>query len=170
MHSRSGFDRIRAFMKKAPGKEDSTVERREFLVGLAATTAAVAASQLATERDAMAASNEMHAAKYSALAQSSGHCVATGDACLRHCFGMLAMSDARMVSCMKAAYDMIAVCGALQTLAATNSEHVAALAKVAIEVCADCRKQCDKYPKVAECKACAEACATNIEECQEVVG
>ena len=146
------------------------MERREFLAGLAATAAAVAAAQLATASEAMSASNEMHAAKYPALMQSSGHCVATGNACLRHCFGMLAMSDASMESCIKAAYDMIAVCGALQTLAAMNSDHVAALAKVAIEVCADCRKQCEKYRNVAECKACAEACASEIEECQKVIG
>jgi len=146
------------------------MERREFLAGLAATAAVAAATQVIGEREARSDSAEMHPARYAALAQTSAHCVVAGDGCLRHCFGMLAMNDSSMAGCIRAAYDMVAVCGALQSLAATNSDHVVALARAAIEACGTCQKQCEKYPDVPECKACAEACANNIQECKKVLG
>lgn len=75
------------------------------------------------------------------------------------------MNDAGMAGRTKAAYDMAAACNALQSLAAANSPHVPASAKVAVTICADCRKECEKFPNIAECKACAEACANTINQC-----
>ncbi|HTR24330.1 MAG TPA: four-helix bundle copper-binding protein [Terriglobales bacterium] len=143
------------------------MERREFLTGLAATAAVAAASQAFAQTEPSSLSGG-HAARFPALGQSSSNCVTAGEACLRHCFGMLSMNDASMGGCIQAAYAMIAVCNALQALAAVNSAYVPSLAKAAIEVCSACQTQCEKYPNVPECKACAEACAKNVAECKRV--
>ena len=110
----------------------------------------------------------MHPAKYKALEDSTSHCVSTGDACMRHCLGMLSMKDTSMAGCTNAAYQMMAACGALRTLAAVNSPYVPALAKVIAQVCADCQKECEKFPDVAECKACGDSCKTCAEECRKI--
>ena len=63
-----------------------------------------------------------------------------------------------MAGCTNAVYQMMAACGALLgTLAAVNSPYVPALAKVIVQVCADCQKECEKFPDVAECKACGDS-------------
>ena len=66
-----------------------------------------------------------------------------------------------------AGFLMTAACGALRTLAAVNSPHVPALAKVVEQMCADCQKECEKFPNVAECNACGVACKTCAEECRK---
>jgi len=38
------------------------------------------------------------------------------------------------------------------------------LAKAVEMVCKECQTECDKYPKVAECKACGDSCKTCAEE------
>ncbi|MFZ3325552.1 MAG: hypothetical protein WA231_06475, partial [Methylocella sp.] len=50
-------------------------------------------------------------------------CVVTGNDCLRHCYGMFSMKDTSMAACANAAFQLVAACAALNTLAAVNSEH-----------------------------------------------
>lgn len=140
------------------------MDRREFIA--AAGTAAMAAS--ATQAFAQMAEQPMHPPKYKALEETAGHCVATGDDCLRHCFGMYAMKDTSMAGCAEAAYQLVAACAALQTLAAVNSEHTGHLAKVVAMVCRDCQKECEKFPNIAECKACGDSCKACAAECDKV--
>ncbi len=64
--------------------------RREFV---AAVGAAAAAQAFATTANA-ATAESMHPAKYKALEESTAHCVSAGEACMRHCLGMLSMKDA----------------------------------------------------------------------------
>ena len=73
------------------------------------------------------------------------------------------MNDTSMAECTKASFDVIAACGALETLPSVNSTYTPALAKVVEEVCLACKKECDKFPQYSECvdmgascKACAE--------------
>jgi len=107
----------------------------------------------------------MHPPKNQALEKACGHCVGTANDCLRHCFGMYAMKDTSMSGCVPAAYSVVAACGALQALASINSEHTGHFAKVVEMICKDCEKECEKWPKVAECKACGESCKACAEEC-----
>jgi Cys-rich four helix bundle protein (predicted Tat secretion target) len=97
----------------------------------------------------------MHPPKYKALEESSGRCVATGNDCLRHCLGMLSMKDVSMAGCTDSAYQLVADCNALYTLAATlaavNSAHLPGFAKAVGEVCVACQKECEKFPNIAEC-------------------
>jgi Cys-rich four helix bundle protein (predicted Tat secretion target) len=142
------------------------MDRREFIAAAGTVAAAASTSQAFAQ---MAAEEPMmHPPKYKALEEAAVHCVATGNDCLRHCLGMYKMKDASMGGCADAVFQLVAACGALSTLAAVNSEHTGHLAKVVEMVCNDCKKECDKFPKVTECKTCGDACKTCAEECRKV--
>src|ERR1700737_3465658 len=100
---------------------------------------------------------EMHPPKYKALEDSAAKCVVTGNDCLRHCYGMFSMKDTS-----------VAACAALNTLAAVNSEHTGHLAKTVEMICNDCKKECDNFPKVTECKTCGDACKACADECRKI--
>jgi len=141
------------------------MDRREF-VAAAGTVAAVASTSQAFAQ--MAAEEPMmHPAQYKALEEAAAHCVATGNDCMRHCLGMYAMKDTSMAGCANTAFQLVAACGALQTLASVNSEHTGHLAKAVEMVCTDCQKECEKWPKVAECKTCGESCKACAAECRK---
>jgi Cys-rich four helix bundle protein (predicted Tat secretion target) len=145
------------------------MERRDFVTAFGALAAAAAASSaFAAGEDPHAGHKMAHGAKFKALLESSTKCASMGEDCLRHCFDMLAMNDASMGACTKATYDLVAACGALAKLAGTNSAFTPAFAKVVAEVCTACKKECDKFPAIAECKACGEACQACADECHKV--
>ncbi|HTO64375.1 MAG TPA: four-helix bundle copper-binding protein [Bradyrhizobium sp.] len=144
------------------------MHRREFVAAIGTAAAVVSAAQAFATTANAATAESMHPAKYKALEESTAHCVSAGEACMRHCLGMLSMKDSSMAGCTNASYQMIAACGALRTLAAVNSPHVPALAKVVGQMCADCQKECEKFPDVAECKACGDSCKACAEECRKV--
>jgi Cys-rich four helix bundle protein (predicted Tat secretion target) len=141
------------------------MERRDFIAVIGAAAAVGAASHAVAQG---AGGTSMHPAKYKALEESSARCVATGNDCLRHCLGMLAMKDTSMAACTASAYELVAACGALQTLAAANSTHLPAFAKAVGAICATCQAECDKFPTIAECTACGAACKTCAEECRKI--
>jgi Cys-rich four helix bundle protein (predicted Tat secretion target) len=140
------------------------MERRDFITA-AATVAAIGVASEAFAQGAGAAS--MHPPKYKALQDASGRCVAAGNDCLRHCLGMLSMKDVSMAGCTDSAYQVVAACGALQTLAAVNSTYLPAFARAVGEICIACQKECEKFPNVAECNACGIACKSCAEECRK---
>jgi len=128
------------------------MDRREFIA--AAGTVAVAAS--ASQAFAQTGEEpDMHPPKFKALEESAGHCVATGKDCLRHCLAMYKMKDTSMSDCADSAYQLVAACAALQTLAAVNSEHTGHFAKVVAMICRDCQKECEKFPKSPNAKPVA---------------
>lgn len=128
-------------------------------------TAALAASASAA---AAQTAESMHPAKFAALTKAANDCVATGEGCLRHCIGMLLMKDTSMGACADASYQTVAVCRTLASLAAVNSRFVPAYAKVAMEVCLACQKECEKFPEHLECKECAASCKACAEECRKI--
>jgi len=141
------------------------MERREFMTKMAAAAAVVSATSAVAEEGGKMVHH--HPPKYKALMESSAKCVSTGNECLRHCFGMLSMNDPSMAECTKASYDLIAACGALETLAAVNSPFTPPLAKTVADVCLACKKECDKFPQYSECKACGDACQACADECRK---
>src|SRR3984893_10809304 len=70
--------------------------------------------------EAIGGMEEMHPPKYKALEDSAAKCVVTGNDCLRHCYGMFSMKDTSMAACANAAFQLVAACAALNTLAAVN--------------------------------------------------
>jgi Cys-rich four helix bundle protein (predicted Tat secretion target) len=141
------------------------MDRREF-IAVAGTLAAAASASPAFAQ--MGEEENMHPPKFKALEETAGHCTATGKDCIRHCLGMYAMKDTSMAGCAESVYQLIAACAALQTLAAVNSEHIGHFAKAVALVCRDCQKECEKFPKIAECKACGESCKACAAECDKV--
>jgi Cys-rich four helix bundle protein (predicted Tat secretion target) len=142
--------------------KEEAMDRREFIAVAGTVAAAATVSQAFAAEEPMMM---MHGPMYKALEEAAAHCVATGNDCLRHCLSMYAMKDTSMSGCANAAYQVVTACGALQALAAVNSPHVAAVAKGVEQICKDCQEECEKFPKVAECKACGEACKTCAGEC-----
>lgn len=144
------------------------MQRREFIAIGSVAAAASATQAFATQAFAETAKMEdMHPALYKELEKAAIECVSTGNDCLRHCLGMFAMKDTSMTECADSSLQLVAACNALATLAAVNSSHVPALAKVVATMCEDCKKQCDKFPKIAECVACGKACQKCAEECRK---
>ncbi len=142
------------------------MDRREFIAVAGTVAAAASTSQAFAE---MAAEEPMmHPPKYKALDESAEKCVATGNDCLRHCLSMYKMKDASMGGCADAVFQLVAACGALAALAAVNSEHTGHFAKAVGMVCKDCQAECEKWPKIAECKVCGDACKTCAAECAKV--
>jgi len=80
---------------------------------------------------------------------------------------MFSMKDTSMAACAESTFQLVAACNALAALA-VNSPHVPELAKTVEKICTDCKKECDKFPKIAECTACGEACKKCAEECRKV--
>jgi Cys-rich four helix bundle protein (predicted Tat secretion target) len=154
------------------GGDDSTggleMQRREFMSVLGIAAGAAAGLGAFASPASAAPAESMHPAKYKALQDATAHCVSAGEDCMRHCLGMLAMKDTSMAGCSETSYQVVAACGALRTLAAVNSPHVPALAKIVAAMCGECQKECEKFPETAECKACAESCKACAEECKKV--
>ncbi|SEP50468.1 twin-arginine translocation signal/Cys-rich four helix bundle protein [Methylobacterium sp. ap11] len=153
------------------------MERRQFiaagaLAGLAGGAATrAAAADHAHDHDhgsAPAGAPHDHPTRFAALAASSAECVATGNDCLRHCFAMLAMNDARMAACTRSTYDLVHACAALQTLAAVDSPRTPAMARAVAEICTACEAECAKFPDIAECRACRDSCRRCAAECRKI--
>lgn len=147
------------------------MERREFISTLGASTlgavaaAASVSSALAEDKKPVA---HHHPAQYKALSDAAAKCVLDGNNCLRHCFGMLSMDDTSMAACTKATFDTIAGCAALESLSSVNSPFTPTMAKAVAAICEACKKECDKFPEVAECNAMGAACKTCAEECHKI--
>ncbi|HEY8067175.1 MAG TPA: four-helix bundle copper-binding protein [Methylosinus sp.] len=142
------------------------MERREFVAAAVGAAAALSATRALAEDQH--AQHMMHGPKFHALMKTSAECVSTGNECLRHCFGMLSMNDTSMVACTKAAYDLVSACAALESMAAVNSPLTPTLAKAVGDVCMACKKECDRFPQISECKACGDSCKACAEECRKV--
>jgi len=139
------------------------MNRREMLQGAGVVAMAGFAA------NAFAEDHSQHAAMMgTGLTQSAGDCVRTGEACLAHCIDMLSSGDNEMAGCAKSVSQLIPLCSALQSLATQNSAYTANLAKVAMQACKECQKECEKFPQHAVCKACAEACAACYKQCEKI--
>jgi len=151
---------------------------RRTLLQSAAMSALAGMSGVALAAPAPAAAPAMHdhhqhhaaGGKFQAIAASAGHCLSTGESCLAHCLVLLGQGDKQMAACAQSVSELMAVCSALQKLALQDSKRTAAMAKLALEVCQDCEKQCRKHEKHSQCKDCADACADCAKQCKSLLG
>jgi len=116
----------------------------------------------------MPAGHEHHGSKFADLVAASSECISTGDACLSHCLTLLGQGDKELAPCAKTVRDTIAACTALRELAAADSPHVKALAKVVSAICADCEAECKKHAKHEVCRDCEAACRDCKGHCDKV--
>lgn len=141
------------------------MDRRQVLLATTGVVMAAAANAATTDQ---AEEHHHHPMGGSPLLDSANHCVKTGELCQAHCFDRLAEGDKALAACARSVSALIAVCGALATLAAQNSPLLPHLASVAKEQCNACEEECRKHEKHPPCKACAEACADCAKECTKI--
>lgn len=146
--------------------EKISLGRRELLTGATAVIA-MAGSNIAfaeTDHKHHHASNPNEAIVDAAL-----DCLKTGQACLDHCILLFKKGDNSVAACADTVNEMLAMCTTLSKLASYQSRHLKAFAKVCMESCIDCEKECRKHEdKHAECKACADSCKNCIEQCKKL--
>lgn len=146
---------------------EKIMKRREAMAASGTfVLAALSTPALAQAKDMAHDHAHMHGAPNAALLAAVSDCVVKGQTCLAHCLVLLADGDKPMAACAKSVNQMLAVCGALQGLAAQQSSLLPAMAKIALEACQLCEKECRKHEKHAECKACMESCAECAKQCK----
>ena len=102
-----------------------------------------------------------------AVAAAASNCVSKGEACLNHCLALLGSGDKSMAACSKTVSEMLAVCGAMRSLAAQGAPSLPKFASVCLEVCKRCETECRKHAH-GPCKECAAACAACQAECKKI--
>ena len=100
---------------------------------------------------------------------AAGECQVAGEICQAHCQTMLATGDNSLAACAASVRDMMASCSSLMQMAASNSKHLPAMAKLCSQILQECKDECEKHPEHAECKACAQACDGCLKECKKVM-
>ena len=149
-----------------------SMDRRDLLAGAGAVLAAAATQQAFAQAQPGEHAHHRHGkGKNLALADSAAKCVTTGEACGNHCITVLEQGDKTIAACARSVNQLIAICTALQAVAAQDGTQLAKLAKVAMDVCKECEDECRKHEKKhQECKDCGDACAACYKECKKLVG
>ncbi len=148
------------------------MKRREAMAGSGAfLLAALGTATVANAKNHEHDHAHMHGnTPNQALIAATSDCVIKSEACLAHCLVLLGEGDKAMAACAKSVSEVLAICGALQSLAAQQSSLLPAMAKVALEACQRCEKECRLHEKKhAPCKACAESCAECAKQCKQLV-
>jgi len=142
------------------------MERRDVLLGMGAVAlAAVARGAAAADEHA---AHHHHGGAYGKLAGAASECRMAAQVCVDHCLELLGQGDKSLAACARSAYEVAAVCAALQQLATQSSPHLKAFAKVAQGICSDCEQECKKHDEHEQCRKCGEACAACAKECEAV--
>ncbi len=148
------------------------MQRREFITAVATAAVAGAAAQpTAARAPATPIGTQapikptMLQGKYAELEAAAGACLDAGEDCLRSCFGLLADEDSRMMAVAEAAYELIAACRAVRSLAAVDSAHVPIFAKALEQTCIAGLRECEKFPGIEECTKLGNACSRCAEAC-----
>lgn len=145
------------------------MNRRDALTGTSTLLMAALATQAAAQgmqHDHSHMHMHMHDSPLKKLIAATSDCSAKGQACLAHCLVLLADGDKVMAECAKSVNQTIALCNALESLAAQQAPLVRALAKVTLDACEACEKECRKHEKHQQCKDCAESCVECIKACK----
>ena len=142
------------------------MDRRGMLYAMGA--AAVSATALSAVAQEMPHHHHEGGAKNQALIDAASRCSSAAEICTGHCVEMLAGGDKTMAACAASSREVAVVCNGLRALAAQNSAHLAAYAKLAAEVCKSCEAECRKHAQHPPCKNCADACAACAIECGKV--
>ena len=144
------------------------MNRRDAFAGAGTLLMAAMASEAAAQGMAHDHSHmHMHGSPRQDLINATSDCSAKAQVCLAHCVVLMGEGDKAMAGCAQAVNQTIALCNALQSLAAQESSLVPALAKVTLEACQACEKECRKHAdKHVQCKDCAESCVACIKACK----
>ncbi len=156
----------------------SYATRRSVIRGLtvAATGLLVATEAVAQAAGGAAGGHDHHqhaghdGARHKALIDVALKCVGSGEVCLDHCYKLLGTGDTSLKDCVRTVSAMLPMCAALIRFAALDASRLKELAKLCIDVCADCETECKKHQEHhALCRACAESCAECIGACKKLI-
>ncbi|MCR4299578.1 MAG: four-helix bundle copper-binding protein [Gallionella sp.] len=154
------------------------MDRREMLKGTVGglMLAAAGSSVFAAEHAGHSASQQhmegMSMKQHQSLIDAAADCVKKGHACLSHGIHLWTQGENKgMAICAMRVNEMIAACEAIEQLASYNSAHLVKMAKVVMDVCQDCEKECRKFEKEhVQCKQAADACDACFKECKKITG
>lgn len=107
------------------------------------------------------------ATKEKTLAECAAECVATANSCITACLAEAAKGNQNELACVQGCREAAAACGALVTLASTNSQFLKAYAAVCADICRKCMELCEQSDDEA-CRRCAECCAECVRLCESV--
>lgn len=152
------------------------MDRRSFIGSTAvASLASLPLAAAAAEHNHGAHAHGKHAAApsapnlYAGALAAAGECITHAEVCLNHCLNLLGEGDQSMAACSKAVNQMLALCKALQSLAAQRSPLTPIQAKICIEACKQCADACKEHiDHHAECKDCYESCLKCVEACEKI--
>lgn len=148
---------------------ESSISRRDLLLGGAGTFVAAGVSVAATETDQHAGHAGHEHGRNQALVEAARACVAEGEACIAHCLAFFANGDTSLAGCARAVSEMVSACRAVASLATLDAKRLEEFLSPCINVCSDCEQECRKHAdKHAVCRACAEACAHFIAEAKKL--
>ncbi len=82
----------------------------------------------------------------------------------------LAARDATLADCVASGAEMRAACDALAALAASDAPFAYGFARTAADLCAASRRDCEKFPRIAECAAHAAAAGACEAACRKAAG
>ncbi len=150
------------------------VSRRNLLgltVGSAVALAALSqAANSADEHGGHMMMQHDDAPRYQGVIDAALTCVNRGDVCLNHCLTQLGEGETSLKTCVRTVSEMLPMCATLARFAALDAPRLKELARLCIDVCADCETECRKHQDHhAACRACAESCATCITACKTLL-
>ena len=154
------------------------MDRREMLKGTIGglMLAAAGNSVFAAEHAGHSADHQhMHGMsmnQHQSLIDAAADCMKKGQACLSHGIHLWSGGENKgMAICAMRVNEMIAACAALEQLASYDSAHLVKMARVVMDVCQDCEKECRKFEKEhVQCKQAADSCDACFKECKKITG
>lgn len=155
-------------LKEPAGTPTSDISRRDMLIGLGATTAALyagsAASEMKHNHDHHKHDHSKHSPQQPQLLDAVMDCLDKEQRCISHCLVSFQEGDTELADCAAKVHEAHAICQAFSVLLAANSEYIKTYANVCETACRDCEKQCLEHKDHKECKACADSCADVIDQ------
>lgn len=83
------------------------------------------------------------------LITAAADCIQKGQVCINHCLYLLGQGDKEMAACAKSVNQMLAICGALQSLTNQEPAYLPKLAAIVNDACDayedECKKHSDKH-------------------------
>ena len=153
-------------------RRDTVFGRREFL--LASGTLAMVGTLGSTSTQGKALPGDaapvtfvesFNAEAVTHLAAAARRCVMTAEACIDHFTNDLGLGAQDSHQCVALDKAVIAICGAVASLASIESSYMARIALTAMEICEACEKQCNARKDHQSCVDCAKACRSFIDAC-----
>lgn len=149
---------------------DPILSRREVLQGTLLGMIALLTPITGNAADQAHSQPSLGAGKNRAVVDAGAACVGSGEVCLKHIMDQFAAGDTSLTVCGMRVQEMIAVCRALITLAASDAPQLKPFAKVCIEVCKACETECRKHEQHHPiCKETAESCARVSAACEKLI-